>query len=436
MLPFPRMAALDLLIRNSSEVLTVSGELGAPDEALLAPQAQAVVGVENGRIAYLGPEDQLPAGSRGPGTEVLDAQGGFVGPGFVDPHTHLVFAGERSAEFELRCRGATYLEISRAGGGILSTVRATRASSEDELVALTLPRLRRLLKQGVTCAEVKSGYGLNLDDELKMLRVIQRLGREQPITLIPTLLCAHAVPEEMRNDRDRYLRTCIEQIIPAAAEAGLAKFCDAFVEEGAFTVTEGRQVLAAGAAAGLVPRVHANQLSESGGARLAAEVGASSADHLEHASGEDIQRLAAKKVAAVLMPTTTLYLRQCPAASGRRLVDAGVCVALATNLNPGSAMSENVALTLGLGCLVNGLSAAEAYWAMTLGAARALRLPEAGTLLVGGPADLAIFGCASYRHLPYHLGINHAKAVIKNGQVVFNCLGEGDPTCESAPLLG
>src|SRR5215813_8740918 len=218
MLPFPRMAALDLLIRNSSEVLTVSGELGAPDEALLAPQAQAVVGVENGRIAYLGPEDQLPAGSRGPATEVLDAQGGFVGPGFVDPHTHLVFAGERSAEFELRCRGATYLEISRAGGGILSTVRATRASSEDELVELAARRLSALLAQGITTAEVKSGYGLSPDQEIKMLRVIRRLSAIQPVELIPTLLCAHAIPEEFGQQRGRYVDVCVREIIPAVAE--------------------------------------------------------------------------------------------------------------------------------------------------------------------------------------------------------------------------
>jgi len=436
-LPCARMAVFDLLIRNTSEVLTVQAELGAPAETLLTPQMRAVVGVADRRIVYIGPEEQLAKGSRGPSTEVLDARGGFVGPGFVDPHTHQVFAGDRSTEFELRCRGASYLEIARAGGGILSTVRATRASSEDELVALALPRLRRLLEHGITCAEIKSGYGLNLEDELKMLRVIQRLGREQPITLIPTLLCAHAIPEEMRNERDRYLRTCIEQIIPAPAEAGLAKFCDVFVEEGAFTVAEGQRVLAAGLDAGLIPRVHANQLSESGGVRLAADVGASSADHLEHASSEDIQMLAEKKVAAVLMPTTTVYLRQCPAAPGRRLVDAGVCVALATNLNPGSSMSENVALTLGLGCLLNGLSAAESYWALTRGAARALRLPDLGTLLVGGAADLVVFGCASYRHLPYHLGINHAKAVIKSGRVVFNRLGDADhPTCASAPIVG
>src|SRR5215471_2944201 len=254
------MPALDLLIHNTSEVLCVSGELGLAAEQALSPIPAGAVGVANGRIAYLGPGSAVPGEAVAPSTQVIDSRGGFVGPGFVDPHTHLVFAGDRSTEFELRCHGATYLEIASAGGGILSTVRATRASSEDELVALALPRLRRLLEQGVTWAEVKSGYGLNLEDELKMLRVIQRLGREQPITLIPTLLCAHAIPEEMRNQRDRYVRTCINEIIPAVAEAGLAKFCDVFVEEGAFTVAEGQRVLAAGLDAGLIPRLHANQL--------------------------------------------------------------------------------------------------------------------------------------------------------------------------------
>jgi imidazolonepropionase len=424
------MPALDLVIRNTSEVLTVQGSLGTPGDALLTPLPQGVIGIAKDRIVYLGSESKLPAGSRVQATQVMDAQGGFVGPGFVDPHTHLVFGGERSSEFELRCRGASYLDIARAGGGILSTVRATRANSEDALVALALPRLRRLLEQGVTCAEVKSGYGLSLEDELKILRVIRRLGLEQPITLVPTLLCAHAIPEEMREQRDRYVRLCVDEIIPAASEAGLAKFCDVFVEQGAFTVAEGRQILAAGVQAGLIPRVHANQLGGSGGAFLAAELGAASADHLEHVSGEEIKALAAAKVTAVLMPTTTVYLRQQPAAPGRELVDAGVSVALGTNLNPGSAMSENIALTIGLGCLQNSLSAAEAYWALTRGAALALRMPEYGRLTIGGPADLVVFGSDSYRHLPYHLGINHVKAVIKSGRVVVDHLGKNGTICE------
>ena len=428
------MPVLDLVIRNTSEVLTVQGKLGTTGDALLTPLPQGVIGIAKDRIVYLGSESELPAGSLVQATQVVDAQGGFVGPGFVDPHTHLVFAGERSSEFELRCRGASYLDIARAGGGILSTVRATRANSEDALVALALPRLRRLLEQGVTCAEVKSGYGLTLEDELKILRVIRRLGLEQPITLVPTLLCAHAIPEEMQ--RDRYVLLCVNEIIPAASEAGLAKFCDVFVEQGAFTVAEGRRILAAGVQAGLIPRVHANQLGGSGGALLAAEFAAASADHLEHVSGEEIKALAAAKVTAVLMPTTTVYLRQQPAAPGRELVDAGVSVALGTNLNPGSAMSENVALTIGLACLQNSLSAAEAYWALTRGAALALRMPEYGRVMVGGPADLVVFGSGSYRHLPYHLGINHVKAVIKSGRVVADRLGNNGTICEPTQPVG
>ncbi len=430
------MPVLDLVIRNTSEVLTVQGKLGTTGDALLTPLPQGVIGIAKDRIAYLGYDSELPAGSVVQATQVLDARGGFVGPGFVDPHTHLVFAGERNREFELRCRGASYLDIARGGGGILSTVRATRANSEDALLALALPRLRRLLGQGVTCAEVKSGYGLTLEDELKILSVIRRLGLEQPITLVPTLLCAHAVPEEMRDQRERYLRLCINEIIPAASEAGLAKFCDVFVEQGAFTVAEGRQILSAGVRAGLIPRVHANQLGGSGGALLAAEMAAASADHLEHVSREEIQALAAAKVTAVLMPTTTVYLRQQPAAPGRELVDAGVSVALGTNLNPGSAMSENVALTIGLACLQNSLSPAEAYWALTRGAALALRMPEYGHLTIGGPADLVVFGSDSYRHLPYHLGINHVKAVIKNGRVVVDRLGNVETICEPTQPVG
>ena len=428
------MPVLDLVIRNTSEVLTVQGKLGTTGDALLTPLPQGVIGIAKDRIVYLGSESELPAGSLVQATQVVDAQGGFVGPGFVDPHTHLVFAGERSSEFELRCRGASYLDIARAGGGILSTVRATRANSEDALVALALPRLRRLLEQGVTCAEVKSGYGLTLEDELKILRVIRRLGLEQPITLVPTLLCAHAIPEEMQ--RDRYVLLCVNEIIPAASEAGLAKFCDVFVEQGAFTVAEGRRILAAGVQAGLIPRVHANQLGGSGGALLAAEFAAASADHLEHVSGEEIKALAAAKVTAVLMPTTTVYLRQQPAAPGRELVDAGVSVALGTNLNPGSAMSENVALTIGLACLQNSLSAAEAYWALTRGAALALRMPEYGRLTIGGPADVVVFGSDGYRHLPYHLGINHVKAVIKSGRVVADRLGNNGTICEPTQPVG
>jgi imidazolonepropionase len=413
------MPYFDLLIRNTSEVLRMSGSLSEGTEKALSAVPRAAVGVRHGKLAYLGTELSLPTDAIGPGTEVIDAQGGFVGPGFVDPHTHLVFAGERSQEFELRCQGATYQQIARAGGGITSTVRATRAASEGALLRLSRERLARLLEHGVTCAEVKSGYGLNLEQELRILRLIRQLSPVQPIELVPTLLCAHAVPEELQSDRERYLSLCTEEIIPRAAEEDLARFCDAFVDEGAFTVEEGRRILRAGLEAGLIPRVHAEQLNQSGGAELAAELSAASADHLEHVSDSGITALARAKVTGVLMPTTTLFLRQRPFAPGRRLIDAGVAVALASNLNPGSAMSENLALTLGLACLENGLTAAEAYWAFTRGGALALRRSELGQLALGGPADLVVFACRSYRHLPYHLAINHVHWVLKAGRIVL-----------------
>jgi imidazolonepropionase len=350
----------------------------------------------------------------------VDATGGFVGPGFVDPHTHLVFAGDRSHEFELRNQGKSYQEIAEAGGGIMATVRATRVATVTELVALALPRLGRLLEHGVTCAEVKSGYGLTLPDELKMLEAIHDLARQQPVELHATLLCAHAIPEEYRGRREGYVDLCVREIIPGVGRRGLARFCDVFAEDGAFTLEEARRILASAKHAGLLPRLHADQLTALGASQLAAEVGASSADHLEQITEDGIRALAQSGVVGVLIPTATLFLRQGRYAPGRRLWDAGVLLAIATNLNPGSAMTENHALALSLACLQNGLTAAEAYWAATRGAAMALRLPHHGEIVVGGPADLVVFSCASYRHLPYHLGVNHVRTVIKSGRVVVD----------------
>jgi imidazolonepropionase len=412
------MPPFDLIVRNTSEVLTVQGNPREPAEQALTPIPRGAVGVVAGAVAFLGPESELPPDALGPDTTVLDAAGGFVGPGFVDPHTHLVFAGERAHEFDLRNQGATYLQIAQAGGGIANTVAAVRAASEDQLVKLARPRLRRLLEHGVTCAEVKSGYGLDLDSELKMLRVIRKLAAEHPPRLVPTLLCAHAIPPEHKESREKYVDLCVNEILPRVAEEQLAVFCDAFYEQSAFTREETSRILLAGKALGLTPRLHADQLTSSGGAELAAELGAATADHLENVSEKGIEALARADVTAVLVPTSTLFLRQRPYAPGRKLREAGVNVALGTNVNPGSAMSENLPLALGLACLENGLTAAEAYWAATRGAALALRRPELGTLAVGGPADLVLFGCSSYRHLPYHLGINHARVVVQAGRVV------------------
>ena len=420
---------MDVVIRNTSEVVTAQGDPSAPAEQALASIRRGAVGIVGARLAFLGPEHELPADAVGPGTKVIDAGGGFVGPGFVDPHTHLVFAGERAGEHALRCQGKTYLEIAEAGGGIASTVKATRAATEAELMASARHRLRRLLEHGVVAEEVKSGYGLNLEDELKMLKVVRRLQGAQPVTLIPTLLCAHAVPPEYADRREAYVDLCVHEIIPRVGEQKLAAFCDVFVEHGAFTPDEARRILEAGRTAGMVPRLHADQLSDGGGAKLAAELGAATADHLEQVSDEGIAALARARVTAVLIPTSTLFLRLRKYAPGRALRDAGVNVALATNVNPGSAMTESVSLALGLACLENGLTAAEAYWGMTRGAALALGQEQAGRLKQNGPADLVVFGCRSYAHLPYHLGINHARWVIKGGDVVVQRETDS-PVCE------
>ena len=284
-----------------------------------------------------------------------------------------------------------------------------------------------MLAHGVTCAEVKSGYGLNVRDELKMLEVVQSLRAIQPVELVPTLLCAHAIPTEQKPNRAHYVDVCVKEIIPEVASRNLARFCDVFTEEGAFSLAESERILVAGKAHGLIPRLHADQLTASGASGLAATLHASSADHLEEISEDGIRALADAGVVAVLMPTSTLFMHQKRYAPGRKLWDAGVPVALGTNVNPGSAMSENHALTLGLGCLLNGLTAAEAYWAATRGAAMALRLPHHGELVLGGPADLVVFSCPTYRHLPYHLGVNHVRWVVKSGNVVVQ---RGDaPEC-------
>jgi len=307
--------------------------------------------------------------------------------------------------------------ITRAGGGILSTVLATRAADEDALVRLALPRLERLLAHGVTTLEVKSGYGLTPEDELKLLRVIRRLGTLQPITLRPTFLWLHALPAEWRQDREGYLALGLRTLETVARE-GLAEFADAFVEQGAFTREEARRFLTEGRRLGLKPRLHVDQLSAGLGAELAAELGALSADHLECVSEAGIAALAAAGVTAVLVPVATLVLRRPGYAPGKALREAGIPVALASNVNPGSAPTENLSLTLGLACLLNGLTPDEALLGVTRWGARALGSPELGRLKVGGPADLLVLGCREVAHLAAHLGIRHARAVVKGGRVV------------------
>ena len=405
------MERFDLLIHGTSEVLTCTGE--GPPEAKLAPITKGAIGIREGRIAWLGTEPPMR------GVIELDARGGFVGPGFIDCHTHVVFAGDRSGEFEQRCQGKTYLEIAASGGGIARTVTATRAASEHDLIELAAPRLERLLRHGVTTAEIKSGYGLDVESELRILRVIARLGDRTPITLIGTVLALHAVPPEFKDDRAGWVRKVIDELLPVVAREKLARFNDVFIEQSAFTHDEARACLEAGRALGLLPRLHVDQLTANGGAQLAASLGAVTADHLEQISAEGIAALARSGTVAVLAPTSTLFAKARPFAPGRALSDAGVKVALCTNCNPGSSHSENVFLAMGLACVENGLTPAEAYLGFTRYGADALVEPELGRLSVGGPADLVLFDAPSYRALPYHFAMNDVAHVVKAGGVIF-----------------
>lgn len=408
--------SFDLFIHRTSEVLTCDGPWSADAEATLAALPRGAVGIIGSRVAWLG--TQPPRGSLGPATRILDARGGFVGPGFVECHTHLVFAGDRSEEFEQRCRGLGYLEIAARGGGIRRTVEQTNAATDDTLFELGRVRLARFAQQGVTSIEVKSGYGLEVEAELRLLRVARRLGESQPLRVVPTVLPLHAMPTELALERAEWLRRCVEELLPRVRAEGLAGCCDAFVEEGAFTREEARVVLARARELGFTLRLHVDQLTAGQGAELAAELGAMSADHLEHVSRSGIEALRAAGTVAVLAPISTLCLRAPRWAPGRALRDAGVPVAVTTNCNPGSSMSENVFLALGLACLHNGLTPAEAYLGFTRVAGLALGQPALGRLTVGGPADLVVYAAESYRQLPYHLGMCDVSQVVIAGQPV------------------
>lgn len=408
------MPAAAVIVRNA---LVATCDAGTADAGLIPDGA---VAISNGRVAWVGRGADLQGHVRCEGAEIVDCGGRLVTPGLVDSHTHLVFAGDRAADVALRSAGKTYGDIARLGGGITATVRATRAASEETLLRDALRRARRLLAAGVTTLEVKSGYGLTVRDELRLLRVIRKLGRAiaDEMTVVPTLLAAHAVPPEL--SRARWVGAICEDLLPSVAGEGLAQFQDAFVEEGAFTLAQARRVLEVGARMGLVPRLHADQLSAGGGARLAADLGCASADHLDHADDAGVAALASAAVVAGLLPTSTLFLGLRRFAPARRLLDAGAVVALGTNVNPGSAPTESTALTFGLACAQLQMSPAEALVAFTAGGARALRQSDAGRLAAGCQADLVVWGCRSVEHLPWHFGVNHALRVMKRGRFVHS----------------
>ncbi len=411
-----------LLIHNLAEVATAEGSeprRGA-DQGRIRRLAGAEVLCRAGRIAFVGsPEERRRLFGELPDAERLDGRGGTLVPGFVDAHTHLPWAGSREDEFAMRLAGRTYQEIAEAGGGILSTVAATRQASEEELAALARRRMDQMLAWGTTTAEAKSGYGLSLESELKQLRAIRRASEDHPVDLVPTLLAAHEVPPEHRKKRRRYIDLICDQIVPAVAEQGLARFCDVFCEQGVFSAEESRKVLEAGARHGLAPRLHADEFADSGGAELAAELGALSADHLMAVSPAGIEALARSQVTAVLLPGTSFFLRLHRWAPARRLIEAGVPVALATDCNPGSSYTESMPMVFVLAVFELGLTIEESLTAATLNAACSLGLgAEIGSVEPGKRADLVLLDAPNLLHLAYHYGINPVAAVVKEGRVV------------------
>ena len=357
--------------------------------------------IEDGRIEVAGAHSQLRAQIADAGS-VNDAQGRCVTPGFVDAHTHLVFAGNRAAEFEQRIAGATYQQIAAAGGGILRTVALTRAASEDELLASARRYRDWMLRGGTTTIEAKTGYGLDRETELKMLRVLRRLGDEGPARIVPTLLAAHTVPREYAGRRQEYVRFVADELIPEVAEAKLARYCDAFCDDHAFTEEECRTVLTSAQRHGLGLRIHAEQFRSGTGAALAAELGAATADHLETVTEETLTQLRAAGVQPVLLPGSVFCLRRTEYPPARAMVDAGLAIVLATDFNPGSSPVASMTFMLSLACLQMGLTPAEALTAATINAAYSLGLgSEIGSLETGKQADFLIHECDDYRELPY-----------------------------------
>jgi imidazolonepropionase len=413
----------ELLITHASELVTLAGpsrprvraempELGIiQDGALLARDGVIVAVGATSTVAPLAAMDAVQ----------IDASNLVVMPGFVDAHTHPVFAGTREDEYEMRAAGMSYQQIAAAGGGIRSTVRRTRAASEDELLELGKIRARRLLEHGTTTVEAKSGYGLTVEDELKILRVIGRLNDETALELIPTFLGAHETPDEYRDRRDQYIHLVVDEMLPRVAEERLARYCDVFCESHVFNVEESRRVLTGATELGMGIRLHAEQLSLSGGASLAAELGATSADHLEWVDQAGIDALQEAGVIAILLPGAVFNLGLNRYAPARAMIEAGLPIALATDFNPGSSPTPSMQMILSIACTQMRMTPAEAVTSATINPACSLGIQaRLGSLETGKQADIVVHDCSDYRQIPYLFGVNHAVVVIKSGDVVVD----------------
>ncbi len=408
-----------LAIIGASQLITLAGprrpRIGAEMRELAIIRDGAML-VRDGRVVQTGARDEIEP-LIDADCEVVDAGGRVVMPGFVDAHTHPVFAGNRADEFEMRAAGKSYQEIAASGGGIRSTVLKTRAANEDELFAASSRYCEWFLRSGVTTVEAKSGYGLTLEDELKMLRVIRRLDEETPLRYIPTFLGAHAVPDEYKDDRSAYVDLIVNEMIPAVAREGLARFCDVFCESGAFDVDESRRILQAARAYGMGLRVHADQFSQNGGSQLAADLGAMTADHLEYAGQSEIAALKSANAQPVLLPASVLMIGSHRYPDARAMIEAELAVVLATDFNPGSSPTPSMLLVLTLASTQMKMAPAEAIAAATINAAYSLGLgDEIGSLEAGKRADFVIHDCEDYRELGYFAGVEHPIAVYVEGR--------------------
>jgi len=399
-------------------------DLGEPlrgrDQGSLTAFPEGALLVEDGLLAAIGLEKEvLDRVAGGQLCQEVDLEGMCVIPGLVDPHTHMCFVGTREREFQMRCEGTSYLEILAAGGGILSTVQRVRQAREEELLAETTGRMRKAMAMGTTTLEVKSGYGLNIQDELKMLRVIDRGARLAGADVSPTFLGAHAIPPEFKNSPGEYVDLVVEEMLPRVSQQGIARFCDVFCEEGVFSPDETRRILRRARSLGLGLKIHADEIKDTGGAKLAAELEAVSAEHLLAASNEGLKAMAEKGVIAILLPATALSLRK-PYARAREMIQMGVPVALATDCNPGSSYTNSMLLVMALAVLGMGLSAEEALVASTINGAYAIGMAQkVGTLEVGKQADFVVLDGETPWIIPYSLGAQSSvRAVYKRGERV------------------
>ncbi|MFM1655401.1 imidazolonepropionase [Brevibacillus sp. B_LB10_24] len=416
---------IDLLVYNIGCLITMQGNPGprkGKEMSEVSCIEQGAVAIKDGKVFLAGREKDVRLQLAGMLIkEELDAENRLVTPGLIDPHTHLVHGGSRENELALKLKGVSYLEILAQGGGILSTVKATRQATEEELYQKARKSLDTMLLYGATTVEAKSGYGLTLDDELKQLRVARRLDETHPVDLVSTFMGAHAVPLEYKGRSSEFVQLVIEQMLPKVKEAGLAEFCDVFCEHGVFTVEESRRILSAAKEMGFGMKIHADEIEPMGGAELAGELGCISAEHLLAASDEGFEAMKKSGVIAVCLPATSFNLRLNTHARARKMIEMGVPVALSTDYNPGSSPTESLQLVMTLGCLNLGMTPEEVLTAMTINAAYAIgRGEQAGSLEPRKNADLVMYDAPNLAYLPYHFGINHVHTVIKKGRVVVS----------------